>query len=231
MTRPGSLELPRAQSQALARLQSLTGAHVSLGTSPPAHGSAGQRGRHGSSTGSGGTTRQVSLVADELPTISNIVLAARPPRRQLPAPPRQEEEEEERLPPSQASVQMERAATLAPRGNWQVRGLLSPLWQSCMRWQQQGRHGLDWSWAQLAKVCLPLLPPAAVLAGVWLVHQQRQHLTQPLCSRRAQPLWWGFAQPVWRNVAAAVRGPRQRQRSCQERRRRRDLADAALPAP
>lgn len=121
-SRAGSLELPRAQSQALARLQSLTGAHVTVPASPPASHGIGRlrrRGKHGGSS-SGGTTRQVSLMVDELPTISDVVLAPRPAQRQLPAPAQQQEEEEERLPPSNASVQLERAGTLAPARNWQV---------------------------------------------------------------------------------------------------------------
>ncbi len=121
MSHAGSLALPRAQSQALARLQSLTGAHVELPASPPRHGSGGRRGRR-SMQHSGGATRQVSLVADELPTISNVVLGPRPrAQRQLPPTPA-EEEPLPPLPPSQASVKLERAATLAPQGNWQVSG-------------------------------------------------------------------------------------------------------------
>jgi hypothetical protein len=63
-TRQSSLLLPQDQSLALARLQSLTGAHVSLEL--PA--SAGRL-----SSGSGNTV--VHLAADELPTISGLALA------------------------------------------------------------------------------------------------------------------------------------------------------------
>jgi hypothetical protein len=65
-SRQSSLLLPQDQSLALARLQSLTGAHVSLEL--PASIGAGRL-----SGGSGNTV--VHLAADELPTISGLALA------------------------------------------------------------------------------------------------------------------------------------------------------------
>lgn len=75
-TRANTLSLPTEQSLALARLQSLTGAHVSLEL--PSSLAASLGGRRSETSPSGGGTRQVSLIADELPSISGFVMTGHP---------------------------------------------------------------------------------------------------------------------------------------------------------
>ena len=71
-SRANTLSLPSEQSMALARLQSLTGANVSLEL-PSSLTASSLRGRPGSSAGG---TRQVSLIASELPSISGFVMSS-----------------------------------------------------------------------------------------------------------------------------------------------------------
>ena len=76
-TRANTLSLPTEQSLALARLQSLTGAHVSLEL-PSSLAATSLGGRRSETSPSGGGTRQVSLIADELPSISGFVMTGHP---------------------------------------------------------------------------------------------------------------------------------------------------------